>query len=79
MRVCSRQLPGDVVSDAHPQKKRDKRDLFVSLSQEEFDALEVPTEDEILDAMERGRRDAAAAGHRGAAQCPRRRLPEDSQ
>lgn len=55
-----------------------KRDLFESLSQEEYDALPRPTEDEILDAMERGRRAAASAfPHGAAARCPRRRLPED--
>ena len=55
-----------------------RRHLLTSLSQEEFDAIEGPTVEEMRDAMERGRRAAAAAFPNGnAARCPRRTLPED--
>lgn len=67
-----------------------KRDLLESLTQEEFDAYEGPTVEEMRAALDRGRvkRDAAVAANRASARRaieralkrvdPRRRGPRKS-
>jgi hypothetical protein len=62
-----------------PTQSDVRHHLLTSLSQEEFDVIEGPTVEEMRDAMERGRRAAAAAFPNGnAARCARRVLPEDA-